>query len=163
MTRRNQRWWVAVAAMTMLVGCFNRDPLDPRGQLEHRTVGQVEQAEARARSKDAYERARQRVARLKRGQSTEEVESALGATVVAEHRDDREQEKTAPRRKLIDGWLCSVPTSATKKRWLFGYDDSGVVLIGFAVEFTRKDPEDDDAWVVHGIDMQPRDDCPDHD
>ncbi len=159
-SERSSSAWVAVGAIAMLVGCVHRDPLDPRGQLEHRTVGQVQQAEDRARTKDAYERVRQRVTTLKRGQSVEEVESALDATVVAEHRDDPEQEKTAPRRKLIDGWLCSMATSPLRKRWLFGYDEGGVVLIGFAVDFARNDPEDDDDWVVRGVDMQPHDDCP---
>jgi hypothetical protein len=43
---------------------------------------------------------------------------------------------------------------------LFGYDEGGVVLIGFAIEFEREDAEDDE-WVVRSVDMQPRDDCGD--
>jgi hypothetical protein len=159
MMGRSERTWMVAAALTMLVGCMPRDPLDPRGALEHRTVHQVQQAEEHARTREAFEQARQRVTKLQRGQGIEQVEAALDATVVAEHRDDPEQEKNAPRRKVIDGWLCSVETSPLRKRWLFGYDEDGVVLIGFAIDFTREDPEDD-AWVVRGVDMQPHDDCP---
>jgi len=61
---------------------------------------------------------------------------------------------------VIDGLLCQVDPSARRRRWLFGYDDDGVVLVGFALEFQREDA-DDEEWLVTRIDESPEDDCPD--
>ena len=159
--RRLRRTGITIAAsLVLLAGCMPRDPLDPRGELEHRIVREVQQAEQRARSRDAYDHARRRVTKVKRGQSVDEVESALEAIVVAEQGTDPNSEETGPRAKLVEGFLCLVPQSPLRKRWLFGYDEGGVVLVGFAIDFEREDPEDDGDWTVRGVDMQPRDDCP---
>jgi len=151
---------LALAAM-VASGCFfMRDPLDPLGELDHRAVRELTRAEQAARSRSAYDRARGRIAGVKRGMSAAEVEVVLGAIVIAERHDENEDEAGLPRKKLIDGWLCTTDPSSQRQRWLFGYDDGGVELIGFAIEFERKKPDDED-WVVHGIDRDPEDDCPD--
>ncbi len=150
----------ALVLLSMAAGCVH-DPLDPRGELEHRVVREVEQAEQRARGREAYERARARLDRVKRGQSVDEVEAALEAIVVAQEVREGSDAKRSPRAKLVEGFLCLVPQSPLRKRWLFGYDEGGMVLIGFAIDFERHDPDDDGDWQVRGIDTRPRDDCPD--
>jgi hypothetical protein len=151
---------LALAAM-LASGCFfMRDPLDPLGELDHRAVRELTRAEQTARSRSAYERARGRITGVKRGMSAAETEVVLGATVIAERHDENEDEAGLPRKKLIDGWLCTTEPSGLRQRWLFGYDEGGVELVGFAIELERSKPDDDD-WVVRGIDRDPADDCPD--
>jgi hypothetical protein len=148
-------------AVMVASGCFfMRDPLDPLGELDHRAVRELTRAEQAARSRSAYERARGRVTGVKRGMSVTEAEVVLGATVIAERHDENEDEAGLPRKKLIDGLLCTTDPSSLRQRWLFGYDDGGVELIGFAIEFERKKPDDED-WVVRGFVRDPADDCPD--
>ena len=156
------RWLpIAVVAVLAFPACvFMRDPLDPLGELDHRAVRELTRAEQAARTRAADERARGRIAGVKRGMSAAEAEVALGATVVAERRDEKEDEDKLPRKKLIDGFLCSVEPSELRQRWLFGYDEGGVELVGFAVELERKKPDSDD-WNVRGVDRSPADDCPD--
>ena len=143
---------------TAATGCFARDPLDPLAALGHHAVSQIDQAERAARGRLAYEGARRRIERVRPKMSVAEVEVAMGAVVVRERRGDEEDEAGLPRKKLVDGFLCSVAPSALRKRWLFGYDEGGVELIGFAVEFERDDPEGDD-WVVRRVDREPGDEC----
>jgi hypothetical protein len=149
---------VLLGLVAAAAGCFARDPLDPLGALDHQAVSQIAQAERAARSRVAYERARRRVERVKSGTSVAEVEVAMGAVVVREGRADEKDEGKLPREKLIDGFLCAMAPSALRKRWLFGYDEGGVELIGFAVEFERDDPEDED-WAVRRVDREPGDEC----
>ena len=59
----------------------------------------------------------------------------------------------------MDGFLCKVSAGALRERWLFGYDEGNVQMVGLAVEFARSDAEDDD-WVVRRVDRAPGDDCP---
>ena len=84
-----------------------------------------------------------------------EVRGALDRAV------QREDVKVSPmeRRKFVDGYLCSTDPSSVRRRWLFGYDEGGVELVGFAIEFERDDPEKE-KWIVRGVDKSPRDDCP---
>jgi hypothetical protein len=141
-----------------LSGCFLvRDPLDPLDELDHRVVPGFEQSEREARGRRAYERARERIDDVEKGMSIAEVEVAMRAMVVTEGEEEVEDR---PRRKVIEGWLCELDPSPVRRRWLFGYDESGVELIGFGIEFTRRDPEDDD-WEVRSIERDPRDGCPD--
>lgn len=164
-TTRAHAWFVwraacvlvlAVAILPMVAGCM-RDPLDPRGALDHRAVSEIARAEARARSRLAYERARRRVVNVKRGMSAGEVEVAMEALVVAQQGDEDDGEES-PRVKLVEGRICINALSALRSRWVFGYDEAGVELVGFAIEFERDDPEDDD-WVVRRIDEEPDDEC----
>ena len=59
----------------------------------------------------------------------------------------------------MDGFLCKLSPAPLKERWLFGYDEGNVLLVGFAVEFVRSDADDDD-WTVKRVDRSPADDCP---
>ncbi len=148
----------AVVVAGTASGCFLvRDPLDPLDELDHRVVGGFEQIEREARGRGAYERARQRVGEVEDGMSIAEVEVAMRAMVVMEGEEDGEER---PRKKIVEGWLCEVDPSPLRRRWLFGYDESGVELIGFSIEFGRSDPEDDD-WEVRRVERDPRDGCPD--
>ena len=92
--------------------------------------------------------------------SVAEVEVSMEAVVVAERRGNEDDEMRLPRKKLVEGLLCEISSSARQQRWIFGYDEEGVELIGFAVEFERDNPEDED-WVVRQVDRSPDDDCPD--
>jgi hypothetical protein len=166
-TKKRAAWRAAllcVAVVTLSIsvtGCaFMRDPLDPRGELDHRAVQDFRDAERTARSRGAFESARQRIGRVQRGMSIAEFEVAMGAIVVAERRSANVGEDEVPRKKLLEGLLCRRATSAVRERWLFGYDEDGVELVGFAVEFERDDPERE-KWAVHGVDHNPSDDCPD--
>lgn len=60
---------------------------------------------------------------------------------------------------MMDGFLCKLSPVPLKERWLFGYDEGNVELVGFAVEFVRTDANDDD-WIVRRVDKSPEDDCP---
>jgi len=112
---------------------------------------------------EAFERARQRIGRVESGMTVAEVESALQAMVVTEQRGGaKEKEKDAPRQKFIEGLLCRRSPSPLRQRWLFGFDEDGVELVGFVLEFQRDDPEKE-KWVVRSIDRKPADDCPDPD
>jgi hypothetical protein len=91
--------------------------------------------------------------------SAAEVEVAMHAAIVTERRGEDVDSDEAPRRKLVDGLLCKV-TTGRRQRWLFGYDEDKVELVGFAVEFEREDVESED-WEVERIDRDPADDCPD--
>jgi hypothetical protein len=142
-------------------GCFfMRDPLDPLGALDHRAVHEFGRAEQEARGRFAYERARRRVEWVTPGMSVAEVEVAMEALVVAERRGNEDDEMLLPRKKLLEGLLCKISRSARRQRWIFGYDEGGVELIGFAVEFERDDPENE-GWVVRQVDRGPNDDCRD--
>lgn len=152
----------AVVALTVTAtGCaFMRDPLDPLGELDHRAVRNFSDAERMAHSRGAFERSRQRLARVQSGMSVAEFEVAMGAIVVAERTSADGDDDELPRKKLIEGLLCRRATSPLRARWLFGYDEDGVELVGFAVEFERDDP-DREKWTVRGVDRNPADDCPD--
>ena len=80
----------------------------------------------------------------------------MGAVIAVEEGPDGEK---GGNRKLMDGFLCKVSGGPLRERWLFGYDEEGVVLVGFAVEFDRSD-EDSENWVVRRVDRAPQDDCP---
>jgi hypothetical protein len=147
-----------VALLATLAGCiFMRDPMDPRGKLDHRVVNDFADAERITRGRHAFERARERLDRVQPGMAPIEIEIALEAIVVMETKGAREDE--GPRRKFIDGLLCRTDPNPVRQRWLFGYDEGGVELVGFAIEFEREDPEKE-KWTVRGIDRAPRDDCP---
>jgi hypothetical protein len=144
-----------------LSGCFfMRDPLDPLGVLDHRAVHEFGRAEQAARGRLAYERARRRVESVAPEMSVAEFEVTMEALVVAERRGNEDDEARLPRKKLLEGLLCKVSSSPRRQRWLFGYDEEGVELVGFAVEFERDDPEGEN-WVVRRVDHGPDDDCPD--
>jgi len=150
-----------VASLFLLAGSgclFMRDPLDPLGALDHRAVRELSQVEQEARGSAAYERARHRAESVTPGMSVAEFEAAMGAVVVVERRGNEDDEMHLPRRKVIGGLLCRVAPSGRRQRWVFGYDEGGVELIGFAVEFQRDDPEEED-WVVRRIDWSPSDEC----
>ena len=141
---------IVLLAVTVVVmqGCMGRYGLD------RRPVKQLSDAERKARGRVAFEHARERVREVREGMSPSEVQAAMGAVIaVEESTDGRDQ------RKLMDGFLCKVNPIAVKERWLFGYDEGNVQLIGFAIEFIRKDPDDDD-WSVKRLDRAPTDDCP---
>ncbi len=139
-------------------GCFLRDPLDPHGALDHRVVENISDAERMAKSREAYERARGRVASVQNGMSVNEVETAMQALVVAQGHGEGE-DKDGPRRKFVEGLLCRYEPVPLRQRWLFGYDEGGVELVGFVLEFTRASVDAD--WTVRSIDRHPTDDCPD--
>ena len=136
-----------------------RDPLDPLSALDHRTVSAFGEVQTMAQSRRAYDRARERVRMVRRNMSVAQVEVAMEAVVVTERRDPEADERDLPREKVIEGLLCTVDSSPLRRRWLFGYDEGGVELVGFGVEFERDDPGDDDWW-VHHVDWEPQDDCP---
>ncbi|MCC6848046.1 MAG: hypothetical protein IT294_06045 [Deltaproteobacteria bacterium] len=87
--------------------------------------------------------------------SQPEVQATLGAVIAVAEGDTGE----AGQRKLMDGFVCRVNPGALVERWLFGYDEGNVVLVGFAVEFVREDSRDDD-WTVRRVDRSPSEDCP---
>ena len=154
--------WLALAALVALVatvaGCaFMRDPMDPRGKLDHRVVKDFADAEHLTRGRHAFERARPRIDRVRSGMTTADVEIAMEAIVVTETKGAKDDE--GPRRKFVDGYLCSTDPSPLRRRWLFGYDEGGVELVGFAIEFERDNPEKEN-WIVRGVDTEPHDDCP---
>lgn len=139
-------------------GCFFRDPLDPHGALNHKVVTDLGDAERMAKGREAYDRARGRVGNVQAGMTVGEVETAMQAIVVAQGSGENE-DKSAPRRKFIEGLLCRYEPVQLRERWLFGYDEGGVELVGFVLEFGREDPESD-KWIVRSIDRHPTDDCP---
>jgi len=145
--------WRRVALILLSVfavsGCIGRVPLDKK------PVRQMSEAERRARSRVAYDHARERVSQVQKGMSPGDVQVAMGAVIAVEENADGGK---GGQRKLMDGFLCRVDPSPLRDRWLFGYDDSNVELVGFAVEFERADKDDD--WVVKRIDRAPQDDCP---
>ncbi len=79
----------------------------------------------------------------------------MGAVIAVEEVEEGE----GGQRKLMDGFLCKLQPAPTRERWLFGYDEESILLVGFAVEFARSDPDDDD-WAVKRVDRAPGDDCP---
>jgi hypothetical protein len=151
------RWVCLLALASSVSGCFWRDPLDPRGQLDHRVVKEFDDAERITQSHRAFERARQHLALVQPDMSPADVETAMQAIVVTEQHGEKDQE--GPRRKFVDGLLCRRDPTPLRQRWLFGYDEGGVELVGFAIEFERDNPEKE-KWTVRGIDRAPTDDCP---
>jgi hypothetical protein len=142
---------VVMGAVTLTVqGCMARYALD------RRSVKQISEAERKSRGRVAYERARGRVREVRPGMVPGEVQSTLGAVIAVEERLEGEE---GGQRKLMDGFLCKVSPIPLRERWMFGYDEGNVQLVGFAVEFERRDPGDDD-WVVRRVDYSPEDDCP---
>ena len=139
--------FVAVATMQ---GCMGRY------QLDRKPVKQISEAERRSRSRAAYDRVRTRVGEVREGMDPAEVQAALGAVIAVEEGDG---EIVGGRRKLMDGFLCKVAAGPLRDRWLFGYDEGNVQMVGFVVEFARPDADDDD-WVVRRVDHVPGDDCP---
>jgi hypothetical protein len=127
-----------------------------RYALDRKPVKQMSEAERRARSGRAFERARERVGDVQKGMSAEEVQAVMGAVIAVE--EGPEGEKNG-HRKLMDGFLCKVSAGPLRERWLFGYDEGNVVLVGFAVELERSD-EDSERWSVRRVDRAPQDDCP---
>jgi hypothetical protein len=125
-------------------------------ELDRKPVKQLSEAEVRSRSRAAYDRARGRIGEIRDGMDPGEVQAALGAVIAVE---DGDGNGAGGRRKLIDGFLCRVNAGPLRERWLFGYDEGNVQMVGFAVEFVRQDA-DDDGWVVKRVDRTPGDDCP---
>jgi hypothetical protein len=149
---------VLAALLAMTAGCaFMRDPMDPRGKLDHRIANDFADAERITRGRHAFEKARARIERVQPGMTPTDVEIAMETVVVTETKGAKEDE--GPRRKFVDGYLCSTDPSAVRRRWLFGYDEGGVALVGFAIEFERDNPEKE-KWIVRDVDRAPRDDCP---
>lgn len=148
--RRGFRFSMVVVAVMALTwaGCMGRYALD------RKPVKQISEAEKRSRSRSAYEHSRDRVHEVREGMSPAEVQAALGAVIAVEEGDAG----AGGQRKLIDGFLCRVSPSSVRERWLFGYDEGNVLLVGFAIEFSRPDRDDD--WVVRRVDRAPADDCP---
>jgi hypothetical protein len=152
--------WRCACLLTLaasLAGCFMRDPLDPRGQLDHRVVKEFDDAERITQSRAAFELARQHIGLVQPGMTPAEVETAMQAVVVTQRQGDKDDE--GPRRKFIDGLLCSRNPTPLRQRWLFGYDEGGVEFVGFAIELERDNPEKE-KWIVRGVDRAPTDDCP---
>jgi hypothetical protein len=123
--------------------------------LDRKPVRQISEAERRSRTRMAYDRARERVRVVRAGMDQAEVQAALRAVIAVEERDGGD----SGQRKLIDGFLCRVNPTERLERWLFGYDEGGVQLVGFVVEFERRSGESSD-WVVRRVDRAPHDDCP---
>ena len=142
--------WLMVLVGLLSQGCMGRYALD------RRPVKQLSEAEQKSRGRMAFERARERSHNVKKGMSTAEVQGVLGAVIAVEEGPGGEG---GQQRKLMDGFLCKISPMPLKERWLFGYDEGNVQLIGFAVEFERDDEEDED-WVVSRVDHSPEDDCP---
>ena len=141
---------LALVVISLTIGCGGP-------KLDERRVRALESADQMARRPVAYERARGRLPRLARGMSVGEVERAMEAVIAIEGRGEKVA-ADAPRKKLIEGLLCAVRPSPQRQRWLFGYDEGDVVLIGFAVEFERDDVESE-KWSVRSVDRRPEDDC----
>jgi hypothetical protein len=131
-------------------GCLSRYALDQK------PVKRISEAEKRSRGPAAFEKARQRAGEVRKGMSPGEAQSAMGAVIAVE---ESENGGKAVQRKLMDGFLCRTNPNPLRERWLFGYDDGGVVLVGLAIEFEREDGDSDD-WVVRRVDRDPEDDCP---
>jgi hypothetical protein len=131
-------------------GCIGRVP------LHKKQVRQMSEAERRARGRSAYDRARDRIAQVQKGMSQGDVQVAMGAVIAVEEHADGEK---GGQRKLMDGFLCKLNPAPLQERWLFGYDEGTVELVGFGVEFERTAP-DDNEWVVKRVDRSPQDDCP---
>lgn len=149
-TMRRQLWVIGICiGMLAVSGCMGRYALD------RKPVKQISEAERRSRGRIAYERARERVREVGEGMSPGEVQAALGAVIAVEEGEAG----GGGQRKLMDGFLCRLNPTPLKERWLFGYDEGNVLVVGFAVEYTREDAEDDD-WRVKRIDRAPGDDCP---
>ena len=143
---------VLVMGVLMLTvqGCMGRYALD------RRPVKQISEAERKSRGRVAYERARERVREVRPGMPPGEVQSAMGAVIAVEEGPNGEG---GAQRKLLEGFLCKLGPTPLTERWMFGYDEGNVLLVGFAVEFERADAHDDD-WVVRRVDHSPEDDCP---
>jgi hypothetical protein len=141
---------MVMIAFTIVIvqGCMGRYALD------RKPVKQLSEAERRSRSRVAFDHARERVHEVREGMSPSEVQAAMGAVIAVEENGDGHDQK-----KLMDGFLCKVSPVPLKERWLFGYDEGNVQLVGFAIEFARKDQDDDD-WSVKRLDRTPTDDCP---
>lgn len=151
--RATKSMWQVIVFGVLLVtmqGCIGRYELD------RKPVKQISEAERRSRGRVAYDRARARVGEIRDGMDPAEVQAVLGAVIAVEESDG---DNAGGRRKLMDGFLCRVSAGPLRERWLFGYDEGNVQLVGFAVEFVRQDADDDD-WVVRRVDRAPGDDCP---
>lgn len=151
--KANRAVWCVIAlsmSMVSIQGCMGRY------QLDRKPVKQLSEAEVRSRGRAAYDRARGRAGEIREGMDPGEVQSVLGAVIAVE---EGEGDGAGGRRKLMDGFLCRVSGGPLRERWLFGYDEESVQLVGFAIEFVRKD-EDDDAWIVKRVDRAPGGDCP---
>jgi hypothetical protein len=141
---------VCVLVAVSIQGCMGRYALD------RKPVRQLSEAEVKSRSRNAFERARERAPSVQKGMAASEVQAAMGAVIAIEEGPDG---VAGGQRKLMDGFLCKVNPQPLRERWLFGYDEGNVQLVGFAVEFGRSDPDDDD-WAVTRVDRAPGDDCP---
>jgi hypothetical protein len=143
---------VGMLGLLAMMGCAGRV------RLEERPVVDLIRTEELARHRVAYERARGRVDGIERGMSVAEVEETMDAIVAIEQREGADGEVIERRQTVVEGLLCMVNPSARVRRWLFGYDQDRVILVGFAIEFEREDPEEE-AWVVRRVDGAPADDC----
>ena len=153
---RSGEWWkfVAAAGLMMMMtveGCIGRYALD------RKPVRQISEAERKSRGSVAFERVRERVNGVREGMSPGEVQAVLGAVIAVE--EGPEGGEGGGQQKLMDGFLCKMNPLPLRERWLFGYDEGNVQLVGFVVEFERRD-EDDDEWIVRRVDPSPEDDCP---
>ena len=140
---------VALGMMLTLSACMGRYALD------RKPVKQISEAERRSRGRVAYDHARDRGREVREGMSSAEVQATMGAVIAVEEVPGGE----GGQRKLMDGFLCKLSPMPTRERWLFGYDEGNVLLVGFAVEFGRANADGDD-WVVKRVDRAPGDDCP---
>lgn len=155
------RWMCLLALASSVTGCaFMRDPLDPHGQLDHRVVMTLDDAERITHSRQAFERARQRLGAVQPGMAAADVETAMQAIVVTERKGDKDDD--GPRKKFIEGLLCRRNPTPLRQRWLFGYDADSVELVAFVIEFERDNPEKE-KWTVRTVDRSPTDDCPEVD
>ena len=145
-------WRMMVLGTLVLAmqGCLGRY------ELGRKAVKQLSEAEVRSRGRGAYDRARGRVGEVREGMDPGEVQAVLGEVIAVEEGDG---DGAGGRRKLMDGFLCRVNAGPLRERWLFGYDEGNVQMVGFAIEFVRPDADDDD-WVVKRVDRAPSDDCP---
>ena len=141
---------VVLTAVLMVQGCMGRYALD------RSPVKQISEAERKSRGKDAFERALERVHGVRKGMSSQEVQSILGAVIAHEEGPDG---KRGGERKVMDGFLCKMRPMPLKELWIFGFDEGNVQLVSFTVEFERQDADDDD-WVAGGVDYSPEQDCP---
>jgi hypothetical protein len=126
-----------------------------RYALDRKPVKQISEAERRSRGRVAYDRARERVTGIRQGMSAAEVQATLGAVIAVEETEAG----ASGQKKLMDGFVCKLNPAPLTERWLFGYDEGNVLLVGFAIEFARSAPDDDD-WTVKRVDRSPADDCP---